>query len=72
VALVATKDSSSSQGSSGSPRIDYEALDRGESPGEGIAPMGAPVAMGFWYLRAQRLRAPTARNDLTETNGEAS
>jgi hypothetical protein len=34
--------------------------------------MVAPVAMGFRYLRAQRLRAPTARNDLTETNEEAS
>jgi SAM-dependent methyltransferase len=35
-------DSSSSQGSSGSPHIDYEALYRGESPGEGIAPMTTP------------------------------
>src|ERR1700687_1908892 len=35
-------DSSSSQGSSGSPHIDYEALYRGESPGEGIAPMATP------------------------------
>jgi SAM-dependent methyltransferase len=35
-------DASSSQGSSGSPHIDYEALYRGESPGEGIAPMTTP------------------------------
>jgi SAM-dependent methyltransferase len=35
-------DSSSSQGSSGSPHIDYEALYGGESPGEGIAPMTTP------------------------------
>jgi SAM-dependent methyltransferase len=35
-------DSSSSPGSSGSPHIDYEALYRGESPGEGIAPMTTP------------------------------
>jgi SAM-dependent methyltransferase len=35
-------DSSSSQGSSGSPHMDYEALYRGESPGEGIAPMTTP------------------------------
>jgi SAM-dependent methyltransferase len=35
-------DSSSSQGSSGSPDLDYEALYRGESPGEGIAPMTTP------------------------------
>src|SRR3979411_1851425 len=35
-------DSSSCQGSSGSPHIDYEALYRGESPGEGIAPMTTP------------------------------
>jgi SAM-dependent methyltransferase len=34
--------SSSSQGSSGSPHIDYEALYRGESPGEGIAPTTTP------------------------------
>jgi SAM-dependent methyltransferase len=35
-------DASSSQGSSGSPHIDYEALYRGESPGDGIAPMTTP------------------------------
>ena len=35
-------DSSSSQGTSGSPHFDYEALYRGESPGEGIAPMTTP------------------------------
>jgi SAM-dependent methyltransferase len=35
-------DPSSPQGSSGSPHIDYEALYRGESPGEGIAPMTTP------------------------------
>jgi SAM-dependent methyltransferase len=35
-------DSSSSQGSSGSPHIDYEALYGGESPGEGIAPVTPP------------------------------
>ncbi|HWF30849.1 MAG TPA: class I SAM-dependent methyltransferase [Mycobacterium sp.] len=39
---MSTTDSSSSQGSSGSPHIDYEALYRGESPGEGIAPMTTP------------------------------
>ncbi len=35
-------DSGSPQRSSGSPHIDYEALYRGESPGEGIAPMTTP------------------------------
>src|SRR5882724_12659088 len=35
-------DSSSSQGSSGSPHIDYEALYRGEIPGDGMAPMTTP------------------------------
>jgi SAM-dependent methyltransferase len=39
---VTKTDSSSAQGSSGSPHIDYEALYRGESPGEGIAPMTTP------------------------------
>jgi SAM-dependent methyltransferase len=34
--------SSSSQGSSGSHRFDFDALYRGESPGEGIAPMAKP------------------------------
>jgi SAM-dependent methyltransferase len=34
--------SSASQGSSGSQHIDFDALYRGESPGEGIAPMTAP------------------------------
>src|SRR4051812_15794098 len=35
-------DPSSSQGSSGSPHIDYEALYRRESPGPGIAPVTTP------------------------------
>jgi SAM-dependent methyltransferase len=34
--------SSASQGSSGSQHIDFDALYRGESPGEGISPMTAP------------------------------
>jgi SAM-dependent methyltransferase len=43
VALVTTKTgSSSSQESSGSPHIDFDALYRGESPGEGIAPTTTP------------------------------
>jgi SAM-dependent methyltransferase len=42
VALMTKSDSSSSQGSSGSPHIDYEALYRGDSPGEDIAPMTTP------------------------------
>jgi SAM-dependent methyltransferase len=39
---MSRKGSSSSQGSSGSPHIDYEALYRGESPGEEIAPTTTP------------------------------
>src|SRR5258707_7465877 len=35
-------DSSSSQGSSGSPHIDFDAIYRGESPGEGMAPTTTP------------------------------
>src|ERR1700760_3909234 len=34
--------SSSSQESSGAPRMDFDALYRGESPGEGIAPAATP------------------------------
>ncbi|MDT7759427.1 MAG: hypothetical protein QOH27_5325, partial [Mycobacterium sp.] len=34
--------SSSAQESSGAPHMDYEALYRGESPGEGMAPMPTP------------------------------
>jgi SAM-dependent methyltransferase len=39
---MATTGSSSSQESSGSRRFDFDALYRGESPGEGIAPVATP------------------------------
>jgi SAM-dependent methyltransferase len=39
---MTNRTSRSTQGSSGVPHMDYEALYRGESPGEGMAPMTTP------------------------------